>query len=130
MPRASICRAADLMELGMYREALAMIDSLPDDLRTASAARRVWLRCAAGTGQWRSALDEAKLLSGGNAADRAEAARTFQTLAAETCKRGREEEARRLVLMAIQCRQEQIEEILADARFPQKFLDRLESRRR
>jgi hypothetical protein len=32
--------------------------------------------------------------------------------------------------MAVQCRQEQIEDILTDGRFPQKFLERLESKRR
>ncbi|MCW1883235.1 hypothetical protein OKA04_00740 [Luteolibacter flavescens] len=125
LPRPSIQRADDLMELGMHREALDMLDALPDELRWAAAARRVRARAAASLGKWQVALEEAKILRNGNESDRAEAARAFQAVAAEACKRGRDDDARRLVLMAVQCRQEQMDEILNDQRFPEKFLAKL-----
>lgn len=126
--RASIQQAADFLELGMFPEALAAVDRLNPDLRETSAARRVVARAAACLGRWQTALDVAKQLRTGNEADRAEAARAFQAIAAEACNRGREEEARRLVGAAVLARPEQLKEILADERFPEKFRQRLASR--
>ncbi|MEK7954451.1 hypothetical protein [Luteolibacter soli] len=123
--KASISRAADLLDLGMYREAMAVIESLPDDLRPVSAARRIFVRAATGLGRWREALEEAKTLRDGNQADRAEAARAFQSLAAEACNRGREEDAGHLVKAAMRTRLEQLDEILVDERFPEKFREKL-----
>ena len=123
--KASISRAADLLELGMYREAMAVVESLPDDLRSVSAARRIFVRAATGLGRWREALEGAKTLLDGNEADRAEAACAFQALAAEACNRGREEDAHRLLRAAIRTRLEQLDSILEDQRFPEKFRDKL-----
>ena len=60
--KASISRAADLLDLGMFREAMAVIESLSEDLRSVSASRRIFVRAATGLGRWREALDEAKTL--------------------------------------------------------------------
>jgi hypothetical protein len=126
--RATIQQAADFVELGMFPEALAVIERLNPDLRETSAARRVVARAAACLGLWQRALGVAKQLRTGNEPDRAEAARAFQAIAAEACNRGREEEARRLVGAAVLARAEQLQEILADERFPEKFRQRLASR--
>lgn len=126
--KASISRAADLLDLGMFREAMAVLESLPDDLRSVSAARRIFVRAATGLGRWREALEEAKTLLNGNEADRTEAARAFQALAAEACNRGRDEDATRLIRAAIRIRLEQVDEILADERFPAKFREKLTSK--
>jgi lipopolysaccharide biosynthesis regulator YciM len=126
--RASIARAAELLEFGMYAEALALVEGLPEDHRQAPAARRVLVRAATGTGRWNLALGLAKALRDGNNADRHEAAKAFQALAAEACNRGRDDDARRLVVVAVQTRLEQLDEILADERFPAKFRERLASR--
>ena len=123
--KASISRAADLLELGMYREAMAVVESLPDDLRSVSAARRIFVRAASGLGRWREALEGAKTLLDGNEADRAEAAAAFQSLAAEACNRGREDDAHRLLRAAIRTRLEQLDSIMEDQRFPEKFRDKL-----
>lgn len=123
--KANISRAADLLDLGMYREAMVVLESLPDDLRSVSAARRIFVRAATGLGRWREALEEAKTLLDGNEADRAEAACAFQSLAAEACNRGREEDAQRLLRAAIRTRLEQLDSILEDQRFPEKFRDKL-----
>ena len=123
--KASISRAADLLDLGMYREAMAVLESLPDDLRSVSAARRIFVRAATGLGRWREALEEAKTLLGGNEADRAEAASAFQSLAAEACNRGREEDAHRLLRAALRTRVELLDSILEDQRFPEKFREKL-----
>lgn len=126
--KVSISRAADLLDLGMFREAMAVIESLPHDLRSVSAARRIFVRAATGLGRWREALEEAKTLLDGNEADRTEAARAFQALAAEACNRGREEDATRLIRAAIRIRLEQVDEILVDERFPAKFREKLVSK--
>ena len=126
--KASISRAADLLDLGMVREAMAVIESLPEDLRSVSAARRIFVRAATGLGRWREALEEAKTLLDGNEADRTEAARAFQALAAEACNRGRDEDATRLIRAAIRIRLEQVDEILVDERFPAKFREKLVSK--
>lgn len=123
--RASISRAADLLDLGMYREAMAVVERLPADLRSVSAARRIFVRAATGLGRWREALEEAKTLLDGNEADRAEAAAAFQALAAEACNRGREDDAHRLLRAAVRTRLEQVDEILQDQRFPEKFREKL-----
>jgi len=123
--KASISRAADLLELGMYREAMAVVESLPEDLRSVSAARRIFVRAATGLGRWRDALEGAKTLLDGNEADRAEAAAAFQSLAAEACNRGREDDALRLLRAAIRTRLEQVDSVLQDQRFPEKFRDKL-----
>lgn len=123
--KASISRAADLLDLGMYREALAVVESLPAELRSVSAARRIFVRAATGLGRWRDALEEAKTLLDGNEADRAEAASAFQSLAAEACNRGREEDAHRLLRAAVRTRLEQLDAILEDQRFPEKFREKL-----
>jgi len=123
--KASISRAADLLDLGMYREAMAVVERLPADLRSVSAARRIFVRAATGLGRWREALEEAKTLLDGNEADRAEAAAAFQALAAEACNRGREDDAHRLLRAAIRTRLEQVDEILQDQRFPEKFREKL-----
>jgi tetratricopeptide (TPR) repeat protein len=123
--KASISRAADLLDLGMYREAMAVVESLPDDLRSVSAARRIFVRAATGLGRWREALEEAKTLLDGNEADRAEAACAFQSLAAEACNRGREDDAHRLLRAAIRTRLDLLDEILEDQRFPEKFREKL-----
>jgi hypothetical protein len=123
--KASISRAADLLDLGMFREAMAVVESLPDDLRSVSAARRIFVRAATGLGRWREALEGAKTLLDGNEADRTEAARAFQSLAAEACNRGREEDALKLLRAAIRIRYELADSILADERFPEKFREKL-----
>jgi hypothetical protein len=123
--KASISRAADLLDLGMYREAMAVVESLPDDLRSVSAARRIFVRAATGLGRWREALEGAKTLLDGNEADRAEAASAFQSLAAEACNRGREEDAHRLLRAAVRTRVELLDSILEDQRFPEKFREKL-----
>ena len=123
--KASISRAADLLDLGMYREAMAVVERLPADLRSVSAARRIFVRAATGLGRWREALEDAKTLLDGNEADRAEAAAAFQALAAEACNRGREDDAHRLLRAAIRTRLEQVDEILQDQRFPEKFREKL-----
>jgi len=123
--KASISRAADLLDLGMYREAMAVVESLPDDLRSVSAARRIFVRAATGLGRWREALEGAKTLLDGNEADRAEAASAFQSLAAEACNRGREEDAYRLLRAAVRTRVELLDSILEDQRFPEKFREKL-----
>jgi lipopolysaccharide biosynthesis regulator YciM len=119
--KASIQQAADFVDLGMFPEAIAVIGSLSADLREASAARRVLLRAATSLGKWQLALSLAKGLRTGNEADRSEAARALQAVAAEACKRGREDEARHLVGAAVLARPEQLEDILIDERFPEKF---------
>ena len=126
--KASISQAADLLELGMYREAIAVVESLPDDLRSVSAARRIFVRAATGLGRWREALEGAKTLLDGNEADRTEAAHAFQALAAEACNRGREEDALKLLRAAIRTRFEQANLILMDERFPEKFREKLTAR--
>jgi len=123
--KASISRAADLLDLGMYREAMAVLESLPDDLRSVSAARRIFVRAATGLGRWREALEGAKTLLDGNEADRAEAAIAFQSIAAEACNRGREDDAHRLLRAALRTRVELLDSILEDQRFPEKFREKL-----
>ena len=123
--KASISRAADLLDLGMYREAMAVVECLPDDLRSASAARRIFVRAATGLGRWREALEGAKTLLDGNEADRAEAAAAFQALAAEAFNRGREDDTHRLLRAAVRTRLEQLDSILEDQRFPEKFREKL-----
>jgi hypothetical protein len=123
--KASISRAADLLDLGMYREAMAVLESLPDDLRSVSAARRIFVRAATGLGRWREALEGAKTLLDGNEADRAEAASAFQSIAAEACNRGREDDAHRLLRAALRTRVELLDSILEDQRFPEKFREKL-----
>ena len=126
--KASISRAADLLDLGMIREAMAVIESLPDDLRSVPAARRIFVSAATGLGRWREALEGAKTLLDGNEADRIVAARAFQALGAEACNRGRDEDANRLVRAAIRTHMPLVDEILVDERFPIKFREKLTSK--
>lgn len=117
----SLSYAMGLLEMGMYRESLAVIDKLPDDVRIRSAARRAELKALAALGQWQRALTLATGLRDGNESDRAAAAAAFQSIAAEASKRGREEDAFKLARAAIQARPEHADRIRDDERFPDSF---------
>ena len=125
IPLKTIQNAADLLELGMYAEAFELAENLPEDIRDVAAARRVRLRAATALGRWQLAIKLAVSLKLGNEADRREAAAAFHTLASEACKRGRDAEARQLIGAAIAARPAQLETILTDERFPEKFRQRL-----
>jgi lipopolysaccharide biosynthesis regulator YciM len=115
----------DLMELGMYREALEILDQLPEDTRQAGAAKRATLKAVTALGKWQRALDLALSLREGNEADREAAAGAFHALAAEACKRGRDQDARKLVAAAVSVRVDELPRIMADERFPEKFRNHL-----
>lgn len=123
--KPTIARAAELLEQGMFQEALSVYERLDPSQRDTSAARRVFVRLATGMGRWKDALETAKCLRQGNEADRFEAARAFQALGAEANNRGREEDALRLVRAAISLRLDLLGEILLDERYSRKFRDRL-----
>ncbi|QJE95146.1 hypothetical protein [Luteolibacter luteus] len=121
----NIQSAADLIELGMYREALEILDRLPEEMRQANAAKRATVKAAAALGKWQRALDLALALRHGNEADRKEAASAFHALAAEACKQGRDQDARKLIAAAVSTHVEELPQIMADERFPQKFRNHL-----
>jgi lipopolysaccharide biosynthesis regulator YciM len=117
--------ATDLIELGMYREALEVLDHLPEDMRSAGAARRGTLKATTALGQWKRVLELAIILRAGNEADRKEAAHAFLALAAEACKRGRDQDARKLIAAAVSAHEEVLPRIMEDERFPEKFRNQL-----
>jgi tetratricopeptide (TPR) repeat protein len=121
-PQLSLSYAVGLLEMGMYRESLALFDKLPDDVRQRSTARRAELKAATALGQWQRALKLASLLRDGDEFDReAAAADAFQNIAAEASKRGREADALKLANLAIRARPEHSNRFRDDERFPNAF---------
>lgn len=117
--------ATDLIDLGIYREALEILDQLPEDMRQAGPAKRATLKAASALGKWKRALDLALALRQGNEADRREAASAFHALAAESSKRGRDQDARKLVAAAVSAHVDELPLIMADERFSEKFRNQL-----
>ena len=122
---ASMLTATGLLELGMYREALDVLDSLPTDMQALNSARRLTLQAATSLGQWKRVLELAMGPRHGNSADRSEAARAFHALAAESFKRGREQDARKLIGAAVSTDESALTVVLEDERFPEKFRAKL-----
>ena len=120
-PQLSLSYAVGLLEMGMYRESLALFDKLPDDVRQRSTARRAELKAATALGQWQRALKLASLLRDGNESDREAAADAFQNIAAEASKRGSEGDALKLANLAIRARPEHSNRFRDDERFPNAF---------
>ena len=118
---ASILTATGFLDLGMYREALDVLDALPPELQSANSAQRITLKATTALGQWKRVLDLAMKLRHGNAADRREAASAFHALAAESFKRGRDLDARKLIAAAVNSEESTLTAILEDERFPEKF---------
>lgn len=125
IPRsASLPHAIDLLDLGMFREGLAIIENLPDDVRGNRAGRRAELRATVSLGLWQQALKLAVSLKDGNETDRLAAADAFQALAAEAMKRGREADALKLASAALTADPQRLEALRDDERFPEMFRTR------
>ena len=120
-PQLSLPYVIELLELGMVREALSLIQKLPPDVRESSPGRRAELQATTSLGLWQRALKLAWSLRLGSTNDRNAAAHAFQTLAAEAFKRGKEMEALKLANASLQARPEQIDDFVLDERFPERF---------
>jgi len=118
----TLSQIQNLVDLGMFPNALEALKQLPEDLQQSALTQRLRLRTLAAMGQWDAAAPIADVLRHGNELDREEAAACFQSLAAQHFNHGRLDQAHNLLRKAIGTQPDRRQLILQDKRFTGKFV--------